>query len=203
MSQPGQYPDVPRREPVPAVAPDPALPAGSDDQPIRFRAAVLAFLATVAASALLGLLVGVAWSALAPRALLVVQSRGVADVVNVETSAFIMADVWFCLLTGVAGVICGVAGYVLAVRRYGAVAVCGLVLGGTGASLLAMWIGQQQGLASFRALLARSPAGTHLRDPLSLGGYGAVAFWALFAALAVATIEVFSQSSQRKRADAD
>ena len=55
------------------------------------------------ASALLGLLAGLVWSALAPRALLVVQSRGVAYVVNPETSAFIVADAWFCLLTALGG----------------------------------------------------------------------------------------------------
>ena len=100
---------------------------------------------------MLGLLVGLIWSAVTPRALLVVQSRGVAYVVNSETSAFIEADAWFCLLTAVGGVICGTVGYLLAVRRYGATALTGLVLGGVAASVLAMWVGQQQGLASFRS----------------------------------------------------
>jgi hypothetical protein len=159
----------------------------------------LALAATAAASALLGLLVGLAWAALAPKALLVVQGRGVASVVDPETSAFIEADAWFCLLTAAAGLICGVAGYMLAVRRYGPIAVSGLVLGGVGASLLAMWIGQQQGLAGFRSLLATSPAGTRLRDPLTLGAHGAIAFWPLLTALVIGTVELAAQSWQRRR----
>ncbi len=156
----------------------------------------------MAASALLGLLVGLIWSAVAPRALLVVQSRGVAFVVNSETSAFIEADAWFCLLTAVCGLICGTVGYLLAVRRYGATALIGLVLGGVAASLLAMWVGQQQGLASFRVRLAVSPAGTRLREPLVLGGHGALAFWPLFVGLVVGSIEVISQSIEHRHKDA-
>ncbi|HEY2442069.1 MAG TPA: hypothetical protein VGI31_02945 [Streptosporangiaceae bacterium] len=194
MSHPGEYPSAPWPEPGRVPAPDPASAAGPDGARLSFRTAVAAFLGTAAASALLGLLVGFAWAALAPRAVLVVQSRGVADLVHVETSAFIVADGWFCLLTGVAGLLCGAVGYPLAVRRYGAVAVTGLVVGGTGASLLAMWIGQQQGLAGFRSQLAASPAGTLLNDPLKLGGYGAIAFWPLVAAIIIGTIEVIAQA---------
>lgn len=153
----------------------------------------------MAASALLGLLAGLVWSAVAPRALLIVQSRGVAYVVNSETSAFIVADAWFCLLTAVAGLICGVVGYLVAVRRYGATAMAGLVIGGVAGSLLAMWVGQQQGLARFRALLAVSPAGTRLREPLTLGGHGALAFWPLVVGLVVGSVEVISQSIEHRR----
>jgi hypothetical protein len=77
--------------------------------------------------------------------------------------------------------------------------VSGLVLGGTGASLLAMWIGQRQDLASFRSLLASSPAGTRLRDSLTLGGHGAIAFWPLLAGLVIGTAELISQSWEHRR----
>jgi hypothetical protein len=122
-------------------------------------------------------------------------------VVNDESSVFIVADAWFCLLTAVGGLVCGLAGYFAAVRRHGAVAVAGLVLGGLAASVLARWAGQQRGLAHFQSLLASSPAGAHLHQPLSLGGQGPLAFWPLLAALVVGTIELFSQSMERKRAD--
>ncbi|HEY2578075.1 MAG TPA: hypothetical protein VGI74_17370 [Streptosporangiaceae bacterium] len=201
MTQPGQYPDAPRSGPVPAAAFGPAHAAGGRSTAARFGGAAAALLGTVAASALLGLLAGLLWSAIAPRALLIVQSRGVAYVVNAETGAFIAAEGWFCLLTAAAGLLCGVAGYFLVVRRYGAVAVSGLVLGGVAAALLAMWAGQQQGLAGFRAQLAASPAGTQLHEPLALAGHGPLAFWALFAALTVGTIELVSQSAERKRAE--
>jgi hypothetical protein len=168
----------------------------------RLRSAFLALIAAAAASALLGLLIGFIWSAVAPRALLVVQSRGVAYVVNSETHAFIVADAWFCLLTAIAGVICGLVGYLVAVRRYGALPLVGLLLGGVAGAWLAMWIGQQQGLARFHAQLATSPAGTRLHEPLVLGGYGALAFWPLFVGLLVGSVEVVSQAIDRRRADA-
>jgi hypothetical protein len=202
MTQPGQYPDAPRRGPAPHVVPDPDSVTGPGRTPARLRSAFLALAATAAASALLGLLTGLGWSALAPRALLIVQSRGVAYVANAETSAFIVADAWFCLLTAAAGLICGLAGYLLAVRRYGAAALAGLVLGGLGAAALAMWVGEQQGLAGFRSSLAASAPGTRLREPLVLGGYGALAFWPLFVGLLVGTIEVIGQSVERRRTEA-
>jgi len=168
----------------------------------RLRWALLALIATVAASALLGLLIGLIWSAVAPRAVLVVQSHGVAYVLNSETNAFIVADAWFCLLTAVAGLICGLVGYVVAVRRYGALALTGLLLGGVAGSWLAMWVGQQQGLARFRAQLVTSPPGTRLREPLVLGGHGALAFWPLVVGLLVGSVEMVSQAIDRRRAEA-
>lgn len=158
-------------------------------------------LAPAAASAVLGLIAGFIWSAVAPRALLDLQSRGAAYLVHVETSAYIAADGWFCLLTAIGGLICGVAGYFLAVRRYGALALAGLALGGVAASCLAMWIGQQQGQAGFRAALLSRPVGTLLHQPLSLGGHGALAFWPLIVGLVVGTFELISQSVNRKRPD--
>lgn len=202
MTHPSEYPDAPHHGPLPAAAPGPDALAGPRSVAARVRGPLLALLAVAAASAVLGLCVGIIWSAVAPRALLVVQSHGVAYVTNDETSAFIAADAWFCLLTAVGGLVCGVAGYFAAVRRYGAIAVAGLVLGGLAASVLARWAGQQQGLARFQSLLATSPAGAQLHQPLALGGQGPLAFWPLLAALAVGTIELFSQSQERKHAEA-
>jgi len=168
----------------------------------RLRWALLALIATVAASVVLGVLTGFIWSAVAPRAVLVVQGRGAAYVLNSETDAFIVADAWFCLLTVVAGLICGLAGYLVAVRRYGALPLVGLLLGGVAGSWLAMWVGQQQGLARFRAQLVTSPPGTRLREPLVLGGHGALAFWPLVVGLLVGSVEVVSQAIDRRRAEA-
>ncbi len=202
MTQPGQPPDAPRRGLEPLAVPGPDGVPGPGRAPAGLRSAFLALIVTAAASALLGVLTGFVWSAVAPRALLVVAGRGVAYVANAETSAFIVADAWFCLLTAAAGLVCGVAGYLLAVRRHGAVALTGLVLGGLAASALAMWVGQQQGLASFRSALAVSATGVRLREPLALGGHGALAFWPLLVGLVVGSIEVIGQSIERRRAEA-
>jgi hypothetical protein len=199
MTQPSQFPEPPRPGAWPAGAPGPAGVTGQRGAAARPGGAVLALLAAAAVSALLGLLTGLIWALVAPRALLVLQSRGVAYLINVETSAYIAADAWFCLLTAIGGLICGVAGYFAAVRRYGAAAVTGLVLGGVAASALARWVGQQQGSAGFQAALLSRPAGSLLHEPLSLGGWGALAFWPLLAALAVGTIELVGQSAERRR----
>jgi hypothetical protein len=199
MTQPGHHPDPSRRDPVPVAAPGPHISTVPGSAPAWLRPAILVFLATVAASALLGLLAGLIWSAVAPRALLVVQGRGVAFVANPETTAFIVADAWFCLLTALGGLMCGAAGYLLAIRRHGAVALAGLLAGGVAASWLAMWVGQQQGLALFRSRLAASPAGTRLREPLMLGGHGALAFWPLLVGLVAGSIELISQSVENRR----
>jgi hypothetical protein len=202
MTQPSQFPEAPRPGAWPADTPGQAGAPGQRGAAARLAGPVLALLATAAASALLGLLTGLIWSALAPRALLVLQSRGVAYLINVETSAYIAADAWFCLLTAIGGLICGIAGYFIAVRRYGATAVTGLILGGVAASLLAMWVGQQQGTAGFQAALLSRPVGTLLREPLLLGGWGTIAFWPLLAALTIGTIELVGQSLDRNRAGA-
>jgi hypothetical protein len=193
MMHSGEYPDTPS----PGGAVDPLAATARPDL-AGPRAALLAMVAAAAGSAVLGLLVGLLWSLVAPRALLVVQSHGVAYVVNPETSAFIAADAWFCLLTTLGGVVCGLAGYFLLVRRYGVLALIGLVGGGVAGSLLAMWAGQQQGLSAFRATLAASRAGAFLHEPLALGGRGPLALWALFAALIVGAIEMSAQSRERK-----
>jgi hypothetical protein len=202
MTQPGQYPEPSRARAWHAETPDPAAAApGSQGGAARFAGAAAALIGTAAASALLGLLTGLIWAAVAPRPLLIVQSHGAASLINVESSAYIAADAWFCLLTAIGGVVCGVAGYFLAVRRYGAIAVTGIVLGGVAASALAMWVGQHQGLAGFRSALLSRPVGSLLHEPLSLGGRGALAFWPLFAAVVVGTMELVSQLVDRKRAE--
>jgi hypothetical protein len=200
MTQPGQYPEAPHPSTWPAPTSGPVGVPGPRSAAVRFGGAVLVLLATAAASAVLGLIAGFAWSAVAPRALLDLQSRGAAYLVHAETNAYIAADGWFCLLTAIGGLICGVAGYFLAVRKYGAAAMAGLALGGLAASALAMWVGQQQGQAGFRAALLTRRVGTLLHQPLVLGGRGALAFWPLLAGLAVAMFELISQSKDRKRA---
>ena len=47
-------------------------------------------------------------------------SRGAAQVVNPETTAFIAADAWFVLIAAIGGLLTGIAGYLLLVRRHGA-----------------------------------------------------------------------------------
>ena len=168
----------------------------------RVLAVVVTAVAVVAGTAALGALTGVAWAAAAPRALVMVVGRGSAEVVNPETSAFIAADGWFALLTVIGGIISGVLGYALAVRRHGAPAMAAVLAGGVAAPLLARWVGQQFGTAAFNSALAAGRVGMLLHAPLVLGGTGALAFWALAAGLTAGGIEAATLIRERQAARA-
>ena len=60
--------------------------------------------------------------------------------VNAETTAFIVADAWFVLIAAAGGLLTGIAGYVYVVRRRGAPAALGLILGGLAAAAIMWWI---------------------------------------------------------------
>jgi hypothetical protein len=160
---------------------------------------LLALAAVVLGSALLGLLGGFAWAHVAPRVVYVVASGG-ANAVNPETSAFIVADGWFCLIGVAGGVVSGLLGYLLAVRRYGAVPMAGILGGGLAAAYVVMWIGQRAGQAAFNSRLVASKPGTLLRAPIMLGAHGALAFWPLAAGLVAGGIEAVALLQERKRA---
>ena len=136
-----------------------------------------AFAAALAGSALLGVVAGLIWAVVAPRALLQEVGHGEAQLVNAETSAFIVADAWFCLISVLGGVITGIVGYRLLVRRAGWIATAGLVLGAVAASMLALWTGENIGLGTYDHLLATSPDGTFFHASLALGAKSALVFW--------------------------
>ena len=162
--------------------------------------AAAVFGAAVAGSALVGLLAGLTWAAVAPHAVLITTGGGGADVVNPETSAFIVADAWFVALSVLGGAACGLLGWALAVRRHGVPAVLGLLAGGVAAAFAARWIGQRAGQARFNHLLAVSKPGTLIRGPLALGAHGALAFWVLAAGLVVGGIEAAGLMRERRGA---
>jgi len=181
--------DTNPRDPAPA---EPSPPEPEEAEPTRprpalrgARSATGTLLATLVATAVIGIPAGYIWALLAPRALAQVVSRGAADVVNAETTAFIVADAWFVLIATIGGLLTGVAGYLLVVRRRGVPATVGLILGGLGAAGLMLWIGDNYGHAQFQHRLLTDPTGTYLHASLSLGAKGALAFWPMFAALAI------------------
>jgi hypothetical protein len=156
----------------------------------EWRHAVVRSLAVVAGTATLGVCGGFLWAVVAPRAALVEVGRGAADVVNSETNAFIAADGWYCVICVVGGVISGLLGYRLAVRRYGPVGMAGVLIGALAAGLITLWIGEQSGLGTFNHQLATLPAGAYFRAQLTLGSRGAIALWPLAAGLMAGGIEL-------------
>jgi hypothetical protein len=165
----------------------------------RHRRALAVTLAIMLGGAATGIPGGLVWSAIAPRPLFMVASHGVAYVVNPETSAFIAGDGWFSVVAVVGGLLIGLAGYFLGVRRYGPLPVVGALAGATAAGFLAWWIGRNVGLAAFRHLLGTSKAGTLIRQPADLGAHGALAFWPLAAGAVIGGIELVISLRERQR----
>jgi hypothetical protein len=141
---------------------------------------------------------GLIWAAVAPRPLLQEIARGEAELMNAESTAFIVADAWFGLVGAVGGVITGVLGYRFLVRRAGAAATAGLVLGALAAALVALWVGENIGLGSYNHLLATSPTGTFFHASLALGAKSTLAFWPLFTSLVL----LMAESGARRSGEA-
>lgn len=132
----------------------------------------------------------------APRAALQEISRGVAVVVNAETSAFISADAWFCVIGAVGGLITGVVGYRVLVRRAGWPATLGLVLGAFAGAALTLVIGENIGLATYNHQLASSSVGTAFNSSLALGAKSALAFWPLLTCVVIMLFETMFRRSE-------
>jgi len=157
------------------------------------------FVAAAAATAVCGIPAGFAWGAVAPRVLVQVVAHGTAQIGNPETSAFIVADVWFCAIGIIGGLLTGSLGYLIAVRRWAAAAAAGLIAGALAASSVALWVGDLDGLAAFRHQLAVSAPGTRLHASLALGAKSGLIFWPLLAALTIAVIEMIIRSRSGRR----
>jgi hypothetical protein len=136
----------------------------------------------------------------APRASLVMTGPGSAGLLNPETTAFIAADVVFCVICLGGGVVSGLLGYLFAVRRHGPLGMAALLAGALAAAFAARWVGEQAGLATFRHLLATLPAGARLRDSLGLGAGAALGSWPLAAGLVAGGLEALSSSGQHRAA---
>ena len=74
------------------------------------RRGVVACLTAAAGTVLMGVVAGFIWAVTAPRPLLLMTGRGSAAVINAETSAFIAADGWYCIICLAGGVLTGLAG---------------------------------------------------------------------------------------------
>jgi hypothetical protein len=157
------------------------------------RSTVAWVVAVLAGSSVLGLLGGLIWGEVAPRAVLQEISTGTAEVINAETRAFFGADVWFCGIAVVAGLLTGVLGYRFAVApRDGAAraaVAAALVLGAVAGGLLMLWLGEQIGLSAYNHHLASSANGTRFSASLALGSKTALAFWPLFTSIVLLVAE--------------
>lgn len=160
----------------------------------------------IAASVVVGVAAGFIWAAVAPRVLYQVYTLHppTAYATDPETSAFIAADGWYCLLAVVGGALIGLLGYLVGVRRYGPVPMAGIVVGATAAAFISRWLGHRQsGGPGFSHVLATSRPGALLHAPISLGSQGALAFWPLAAAAVAGGIELVGVLRARHQAAYD
>jgi hypothetical protein len=166
---------------------------GTDGTRPTARSTAVWSVALLAGSAALGLLGGLIWGEVAPRALLQEVSAGTAEIVNVETRAFFGADVWFSGIALVAGLLTGVLGYRLAVAPRDGTArasvALALILGAVAGGFTMMWAGSQIGMSSFNGQLASSQAGTLFSASLTLRAKSALALWPLLTALVLLIAE--------------
>jgi hypothetical protein len=156
----------------------------------------------IAAGVVAGFAGGLIWSAVAPRVLYQMYSLNppTAYAVNPETSAFIAADGWYCLIALAGGALLGLLGYFFGVRRYGPLPMVATVGGAIAAAFIAQWLGHQQsGGPGFDHLLATSKPGAFLHAPVSLGSHGALAFWPLAAAAVAGGLELFGVMRSRRQ----
>ncbi len=88
--------------------------------------------------------------------------------------------------------------YLFAVRKHGPLAMTGLLAGALAAAFVARWVGEHFGLATFQHLLATLPVGARLRDSLSLGASGALAFWPLAAGVVAGGLELLGNPGRHR-----
>jgi hypothetical protein len=181
MSITGEYPF--ERGPGPRTSGSGGRGRAASRIPPSRAGSLLSALAVLAGSAIAGLAGGALWANLAPKAVYVVVARGSADVVNPETTAFIAADAWYCLIGAVGGAIIGLTGYLLAVRRYGPAPMAAILAGSVIAAMAARWVGENQGLHQFNRQLLSAGEGTLLHAPLALAGDTSAAVWPTVASL--------------------
>lgn len=158
--------------------------------------------AALAGSAVLGLLCGLIWGELAPRATLQEIGAGTAELINAETRAFFGADVWFCAIGVVAGLLTGILGYRFAVApRTGgsrAAVATALIVGALAGAFVMLWLGERIGLSTYNHDLASSSTGTVFSASLALGAKSALAFWPMLTSVVLLVAEWGTRPTQRQ-----
>jgi hypothetical protein len=144
------------------------------------RRQLLTATVTTLVIALPGALVGFVWQAISPSVRYVVLG-GKPVLADPETQALISTDGRYAILTALAGVVCGAAGYLAAGRGTDMAMAAGLAIGGIGAALLAWRLGHQIGLPAFQHALRGAKDGAFVTGPASLHATGALVFWPILA----------------------
>lgn len=138
----------------------------------------------------LGVPIGLVWSAIAPRAALVAIGAGQAVPADPESTAYMTGDGQFALLTMGTGAVVAVVAYLVAGRRTGTGAVLGLAAGGVLGSLIAWLLGTWPAADGYHQALRGAHAGDQLTAALDLHARGVLVLGALAAVAVYGLIEV-------------
>jgi hypothetical protein len=160
----------------------------------RIRAGVLAALAIT----VLGVPIGLLWVAIAPRTAYQV-SGGKGVLADPETQTLIAADGWFAVLTAAAGLLCGVAAYLLAGRVGELGPLAGIAAGGVAAAIVAWRLGHIIGLNAYQHALRTDGDGTLVHAPLGLHALGVALAWPLTAVVVFALLEALDVAGRESR----
>ncbi|MGH3097018.1 MAG: hypothetical protein ACRDMV_13600 [Streptosporangiales bacterium] len=164
------------------------------------RDRVVVALVLIAALAVLGVLAGLLWHAIAPRTPYVFTDHA-GSYVRPVPSRPIAADGWFAVIALVAGIGCGSVAQGLFHDRLTAAAV-GLAIGGVAASLIAWQVGHWFGAEAYEQAVRTVHDGERLYAPLDVKALGVLTLWPLAATLTVflgALMEELQQWSGRRR----
>jgi hypothetical protein len=144
-------------------------------------------LVTAVVLAVLGVAAGFTWSAIAPRTRYLGGNDG-PQLADPTTQTLIAADGWFVLVTGVAGLACGIAAFLFA-RRVGVLA--GLGAGGVLAGYAALQVGMvvQAGVPIGRTVRASAKGSVTEISRLDVTAHGVLMTWAFVAVACFGLLE--------------
>lgn len=148
--------------------------------------------------AVLGVPVGLLWTAVAPVTTYVV-AGGKTFLADPETQTLIAADGWFAALTAAAGLLCGAAGYALAGRLGEPGLLGGVAAGATAAAIVAWRVGHLSGLSHYRHVLRTAGDGTTVKAALTVHATGVLVVWPLIAVVVFGLLEALDPTGRESR----
>ncbi|WP_243718552.1 hypothetical protein [Actinomadura sp. KC06] len=157
------------------------------------RLSAMRFLVTWAVTAAIvtlpGPLVGVLWAKTIPEVTYVIV-QGEPLLAEPEGQGPIGIDARFALIALVAGLLCGVAGYLAGGRGDDIALLLGLAVGGGAAAFLAWKTGHMIGLDDFQDAVRTARDGTTVTGVADLRAKGVLVFWALPAVATYGLLEL-------------